>query len=174
MSDPLLHLAVDSVQILASSKSGPVPVLLDRFDAERLGGRGVSLGSHKYAQIWADGQRIPLHRWILNAVRGDGKLVDHISGDKYDCRKANLRFVSYAENAANRVCSAASGYRGVTKCGLRWAARGKVAGRSYHLGVFDTPQEAARVAHQWRQAHLPGYTGRGAITTPAAHKSVAA
>jgi hypothetical protein len=43
----------------------------------------------------------------------------------------------------NRV-RARSGFRGVDPCGKRWQARIKINGRLRHLGVFDSPEEAAR------------------------------
>jgi hypothetical protein len=36
----------------------------------------------------------------------------------------------------------------------------KVGGRIYYLGTYDTPEKAARIAHLWRLANLPSYTGR--------------
>lgn len=147
----------DVVTVLASSKAGPVPILLDRVDAERLPGRGMALGSHGYAQIWFDGQNTPLHRWILGAKRGDGRIVDHIDRDRLNNRRSNLRFVTPQENSANRRCSAASGHRGVYARHGRWYAQGKVDGHNYHLGVYDTAEDAAHAADQWRRANLPGY-----------------
>ena len=42
----------------------------------------------------------------------------------------------------------------------RWAAAGKVGGRIYHVGTYDTPEEAAQVMHLWRLENLAGYTDR--------------
>ncbi|MBB4699323.1 HNH endonuclease [Sphaerisporangium siamense] len=156
----------EAVTVLASSRRGPVPILLDLADAERLDGRRLSLGSHGYAQLRDGGERLPVHRWVLGAQRGDGRIVDHINGDPYDCRRSNLRFVTAAENSANRRTTAASGFRGVCKRHGRWAAQGKVRGRAVHLGTYDTVQEAAWVAHEWRLANLPGYLGRGFTSVP--------
>lgn len=163
----------DTVTIFASSKAGPVPVVLDHVDAERLNDKPLSVGSHGYAQLWWQGQSTPVHRWILGAERGDGQLVDHVNGDRYDNRRSNLRFVTHQENAANRRCSSASGFRGVYQRGRKWHAQGKVAGRNHHLGTFATAEEAAQVAHEWRLENLPGYLGRDITTAPTVN-SVAA
>jgi hypothetical protein len=42
----------------------------------------------------------------------------------------------------------------------KWQARGKHGGTEFYLGTYRTPEEAAAVAHAWRLANLPGYTGR--------------
>lgn len=73
--------------------------------------------------------------------------VDHINGDTADNRKSNLRVVSKSENQRNQKLSKASttGFGGVSfykKTG-RYRAQVKVAGRSIHLGEFDTAEEAA-------------------------------
>lgn len=163
-----------AVRLYASTVNGPIPLWLDRLDAERLNGRRLSVGSHGYAQVWCDGQPTPVHRWVMGAQRGDGRLVDHLNGDPYDNRRRNLRFVTAAENAANRKCTAASGYRGVyaTTAG-KWTARVKINGQCIHLGTYISRQEAAVVSHEWRAAHLPGYVARD-ITTENTHAAVAA
>jgi gamma-glutamyl:cysteine ligase YbdK (ATP-grasp superfamily) len=45
---------------------------------------------------------------------------------------------------ASTTRQAASGYRGVTKYRSRFIAQTTVNGKHIHLGVFDTPEEAAR------------------------------
>ncbi|MDH2429341.1 HNH endonuclease [Sphaerisporangium sp. TRM90804] len=162
----LLITDLDVVTVLASSKAGPVPVLLDRVDFERLKGRPISLGSHGYSQLWDGGRSELLHRWVMGARRGDGLYVDHVNRDRYDCRRSNLRWATPQMNAANRRSTAVSGYRGVYKRRKRWAAQAKVDGRSYWLGLFKTPEEAAQVAHEWRLLNLPGYLGSDTSTAP--------
>jgi len=46
-----------------------------------------------------------------------------------------------------------SGYRGVSKSGKRWVASIYAYGRSYHLGTFDTAEQAA-VAYQEERERL--------------------
>lgn len=137
--------------------------LLDAEDAERLADRKLSLGSHGYAQM-CEGpgldRTILVHRWVMGAARRDGRIVDHINGNRLDCRKVNLRFVTASESSANVKSRASSGYRGVYPMRDKWQARVKQGGRIHHLGTYDTPEEAAQVAHLWRLENLPGYTGR--------------
>lgn len=136
---------------------------LDEEDAERLGGRRLSLGSHEYAQMFDNGRVTLVHRWVMGAQHRDGKIVDHINGNRLDCRKVNLRIVTASESSSNVKGRARSGYRGVYPNKDRWMARGKFGGHLIHLGTYDTPEEAARVAHEWRLANLPGYTGRDIV-----------
>lgn len=87
-----------------------------------------------------------LHRAVLKPP--NGVHVDHKNGDGLDCRRENLRFASYAQNAMNvrRRCAAASssGFKGV-RCatGGRWKAYIKINGKQIHLGVFDSKEDAA-------------------------------
>jgi hypothetical protein len=86
-----------------------------------------------------------MHRRILNAA--DGLYVDHANGDGLDNRRANLRLATNSQNQANRhrLSLNTSGYRGVCwNSGCRkWQAGIKKMGRSYHLGLYDTPQVEA-------------------------------
>ncbi|MGL4809474.1 MAG: HNH endonuclease [Giesbergeria sp.] len=143
---------------MASQSGVLVPVQLDDEDAAALPGK-VSVGSHGYAQVYEDGQVKLLHRRILGCSPGDRSVVDHINRNKLDNRRGNLRLVTPSESSANITSWAGSGYRGVYPNKKRWAAAAKKDGRKVHLGTYDTPEEAAHVAHEWRVANLPGYTG---------------
>jgi len=134
-----------------------VDVLLDTEDALRLFPRHISIGSHGYAQVWDEGQVKTLQRWILGLARADGLTADHINGKKLDNRRANLRVVTPAESSANVSSTSLSGYRGVKKHRQKWAAHGSTNDQKFHLGTFDTIEEAAQIAHEWRVKNLPGY-----------------
>ncbi|HEV8559887.1 MAG TPA: AP2 domain-containing protein, partial [Actinophytocola sp.] len=86
-----------------------------------------------------------LHRFITGDPPHD---IDHVNGDGLDNRRANLRPCSNSLNLANsRLYKGnTSGYRGVDwhKKSRRWRARIGVDDRLIHLGMFDTPEEAAR------------------------------
>jgi hypothetical protein len=136
-------------------------VLFD--DGVALPGR-LSIGSHGYAQLCGvlTNDVVLLHRWLLGLVKGDRLIGDHVNGDRLDCRLANLRVVTAAENSANKAAFAGSGFRGVYPCRGRWQAAGKRDGRKVHLGTYDEPEIAAAVAHAWRVDNLPGYVDRPA------------
>jgi HNH endonuclease len=88
-------------------------------------------------------RNIFLHRFLLNAP--PRQIVDHKNGNTLDYRRGNLRFATHSQNTANRhVILSSSGFKGVTrhKTG-KWQAAVKVSGRSLHLGLFATPEDAA-------------------------------
>jgi hypothetical protein len=70
--------------------------------------------------------------------------IDHKDHNGLNNRRGNLRRCSQSQslgNSRNRLNS--SGFRGVSLRSAtgRWAA---YIGRNYYLGLFDTPEEAAR------------------------------
>lgn len=89
---------------------------------------------------------IYLHREIMNAP--PGMQVDHINGDGLDCRRANMRLATNAENGQNRIKRVhnTSGFKGVRldKRRKKWSARIWVNNKEIHLGMFEIIEEAAR------------------------------
>lgn len=87
-----------------------------------------------------------MHRVIMDAPRD--KDVDHVNGNGLDNRKSNLRLVDDSVNQQNRhrMSLNTSGYRGVTwdKQSKKWRAGIKKTGKSYHLGLHTTREDAAR------------------------------
>lgn len=128
--------------------------IIDDEDAERVlahrwrakdEGRGAA---HKSPQWYARNATTYLHRFIIGAPRG--MQVDHVNGDRLDCRRSNLRLATNAQNAANRSNrGGASSFKGVSypllKSGRRkWQAMIFAAGRAKWLGYFETEEDAAR------------------------------
>lgn len=143
-------MATTHVEIPASIRGGTVTVLVDCDDHARLGGRGMSIGSHGYAQIWDGSGMVLLHRWIMGVPVGVGYrvIVDHINRDPLDCRRSNLRLVSPTASNLNRAIAGRELPVGVYRTWSgRFEARIKRRGRYRHLGTFGTVEEAAgRVA----------------------------
>lgn len=82
-----------------------------------------------------DNVKLHLHRFVIGY---DGGLdVDHINLDPLDNRKSNLRVVTHAVNARN---NASIGVK-PTKSG-KWRAYCYRNYHNYHIGVFDTYDEA--------------------------------
>lgn len=97
-----------------------------------------------YASGYLAGRYIQMHRLIMSTPTG--VFVDHINGDTLDNRRANLRHCTHTENAQNarRVVGAVA-FKGVTRhFDGSFRARIKFDGRTKHLGLFATPEEAAR------------------------------
>lgn len=94
---------------------------------------------------------LALHRVICERVHGvppqPRMLADHINRDPTDCRRQNLRWVTYAQSNWNRRGSAQAGYKGVysqNNCKRkRFKACIEIDGHNRHLGGFETVEEAA-------------------------------
>lgn len=86
-----------------------------------------------------------LHVFVMGIQTG--KEVDHKNGNKLDCQRHNLRFLTHSENMHN--CGMrhhnTSGYIGVDYREERGKFRARLAvnGYRFHLGYFDTAIEAA-------------------------------
>lgn len=129
--------------------------LIDSCDAN-LAGRRWHLANSGYA-AGRQGRMVLMHREILGLEVGDRRQADHINGARLDNRRSNLRIVTAAQNSQNRApVGGSSKYRGVCfhkLCG-RWLAYGNIGRKRFNLGLYDTEQEAARVARQWRERHM--------------------
>lgn len=112
------------------------------------GARAGHLNSKGYRRIEIDDRQYFAHRLVWLYVYGEWPVeqIDHRNGDRDDNRIVNLRAASQAENNGNsrRPKHNTSGFKGVglQKTDRKWRARIKRAGRSIHLGTFDTPEEA--------------------------------
>lgn len=125
--------------------------LVDAEDYDRI--KHLPWHQHKryavYSTTHADGKRENgrLHRIIMKAPKGT--LVDHKNGNRLDCRKDNLRLCNEAGNARNagKRKDNTSGFKGVTfhKDTGKWQAAIRAGGNPKYLGLFDTPEAAAKV-----------------------------
>lgn len=89
------------------------------------------------------GKRIFLHVAIMDPP--PGMEVDHRNGDRLDNRRANLRICTHHQNSMNRVKKKTPWpYKGVRINHSGWQARIRHNGKEYHLGVYETAEEAAR------------------------------
>lgn len=91
--------------------------------------------------------------WMWWYGEDPGELeVDHKDRVKSNNRINNLRLATSSQQEANKDirCDNESGFRGVSfhKSRGRWCARIKRNGRDAHLGLFNTPEEAAAAYQQ--------------------------
>ena len=83
-----------------------------------------------------------LHRLIMGCEQNDGKIVDHINGNRLDNRKNNLRFVDSYQNAWNSDGYGESGIKGVRLRKGKYEARIIYKGEPEYLGRFDNISDA--------------------------------
>lgn len=98
---------------------------------------------HKYACCMINGRSHYMHRIIANAPRG--MVVDHINRNSLDNQKHNLRVCTQMENTQNKRVSKnnKTGFKGVDFHRCKYRATIQIDGIKKHIGLFDTPQEAA-------------------------------
>lgn len=107
-----------------------------------------------YARRMTAGKLVMLHR-VIGARMGlsmdtSVAVIDHKNGDSLDCRRENLRSVSWKENSRNikTICkNNTSGYLGVSfhKPLQKWRAYIGHGGKLESLGYFETIEEAHAV-----------------------------
>jgi hypothetical protein len=144
--------------------SGAIAVI-DAEDANRCAKYSWSLvstgGRHNkyYAHAEVEGVKVRLHHFILGKPP-EGKLIDHKNGITLDCRRSNMRVCTPTENARNRTVSSRNklGYKGVSidKSG-KYAARIMIDKKRVHLGLHDTPEQAASAYKKAAEEHFGEY-----------------
>jgi len=98
--------------------------------------------SAKVGKKWTS---VSMHRDIMRPPQG--MQVDHISGNRRDNRRCNLRICTPSENQHNVGKRYGKlKYQGTYKYsqGNTWGSRISANGVSHHLGSFRTQEEAAR------------------------------
>lgn len=136
--------------------------LVDDEDFQILSGFKWSIDGHGYATrgiVTGPNKTtsVKMHRQIMRLIPGDGKLVDHINGNKIDNRKENLRLCTVSENARNRGPTKFNslGLKGVKKRKNKFSANIMADGISHYLGVFDNKEDAAYAyAEASKKLHL--------------------
>jgi len=107
---------------------------------------GGLISTTGYRKIIIDKKMYLAHRlaWLYVTGEQPPSQIDHINRIVDDNRFSNLRACTYSQNGANRRIQSnnKSGYKGVDRNRGKWRARGKKDGKVYHLGLFDTVEEA--------------------------------
>jgi hypothetical protein len=138
-------LSYDPETGLFTWKPRGVPRFDNRFSGKQAGTLSNSTG---YLQITIDHVCLRLNRvaYVLMMGEWPSDRVDHKNLDKTDNRWCNLRASNNSQNMANtgKYCTNTTGYKGVTKKnkGKPYQASITRRGKYYHLGTYDTPEEA--------------------------------
>jgi hypothetical protein len=116
------------------------------------------INSTGYRAVWLSPLYYYAHRvvWVLHCGTDPPEYIDHINGDRTDNRIANLRAASHSQNLANMpiYSSNVSGYKGVyRRSNGKWGAQINVNCKRIFLGVFETPEDAARVVRAARDTY---------------------
>lgn len=106
----------------------------------------------------AGSRHMLLHRLLLGDHAGD---VDHINGDPMDNRRRNLRVCTHQQNCFNqkRKRTNTTGFTGVSfsKRSCRYEAYIHRDARKIYLGLYDSPEDAARVRDAAAQVYHGEY-----------------
>lgn len=132
--------------------------------------RRHSSGCGVFQKVWKnlDGsyvtETIYLHKliaekFLLNQKTKKENLVGAINGNKLDCRLENLVYRSRAQASRQRRTTSHTGYTGVYKEGVRYRAVISIEGKSSHIGMFSSAEEAA-VAYNEMSKKLYGDKGK--------------
>ena len=122
-----------------------------RNRAAKIGERAGNV-SKGYRRVGFHGKIYFEHRLVWLYVHGfipDRKIaMDHINMDGLDNRLDNLRLADSYQNGSNvrKRSTNKSGFKGVRRSnnGERWVAGIRHHCRGYHIGTYDTPEEAAQ------------------------------
>ena len=100
-----------------------------------------------YVNVQIDKKMYKAHRLAWLYVYGEmpSKQIDHINGVRSDNRISNLREANNLQNSHNRRKPnnvSTTGFLGVVKKKDRFQSRINVNGKRFHLGCFDTAEEA--------------------------------
>lgn len=98
-----------------------------------------------YAAITLNNRKVLLHRYIFHLENEEysiRKVIDHINGDSFDNRRSNLRICSHKDNMKNIKKKFKVTGVSFIKNTQKWAARIMKDYKGYHLGYFNTYEEA--------------------------------
>jgi hypothetical protein len=113
----------------------------------KLGVKAGSLKTIGYTAIYIDKVMYYAGRlaWFYMTGEWPRSRIDHINRIRDDDRFINLREATQSQNIANSSLSLSNktGFKGVSKTRSgKWCAQIKFQYTKFHLGTFDTPEEA--------------------------------
>lgn len=148
---------VNSDEVIVHFHNSDLLMLCDYDDLNFVKQYTWTLQSSGYATTRINGKIRTFHKAILDAP--DGKVIDHINGNKLDNRKKNLRIVSMKENAINRKIMK-NNTTGITGVGVRngkYIAYIGVDKKFVFLGAYLNIEDAARARKNAEQKYFGEY-----------------
>ncbi len=98
-------------------------------------------------------------KWLADTKTDEKRLVGAINGDKLDCRVENLAYRTRSVASRQRKTTSDTGYTGVYRENSKFRAVISNKGKTLHLGMFNTADEAA-IAYNAKSAELFGEEGK--------------
>jgi hypothetical protein len=137
--------------------------LVDDEDFEHLDRWAWRLAHKGYAGRRENGKLISLHNVVAELAGMDmTNTIDHISRDKLDNRRSNLRPATAQQQNWNQGIRTnnTSGVTGVDWIARqrKWRARIRINGKNLHLGLFDDLQDAKRARRAAELEHFEEFT----------------
>jgi len=127
-------------------------VLVDDQDYDYLMQWKWKLARHGYAVRtgYKAGRFITIYMHQLIAGKKAGLTIDHANRCRLDNQRHNLVHRTKSQNNRNKGLNKnnTSGFKNVSKFRTKWRAYVVIDTKFIHLGIFDTPQEAATVAQK--------------------------
>lgn len=148
---------------IISKKYGRIYFKIDEDDYNKIINEGFKISisnytkKHPYLKLYKKINNkktyILLHRFITKCPKD--KVVDHINHDTLDNRKSNLRICTPRENSENMI-TIKTGYVGITlyKPTKKWRAGIYINNKGYHIGYYNTIQEAVNARNLYKEKVL--------------------
>jgi hypothetical protein len=106
----------------------------------------ISHSNYKTTTIYL--HKLLAETFKLNEKTKINNLVGFVNGNKLDCRLNNLIFRSRAVASRTRKTSSSTGFTGVYKEHNKFRSVISIGGKSRHLGMFRTAEEAAKAFNE--------------------------
>ena len=106
----------------------------------------LSPSNYKTTTIYL--HKILAETFKINEKTNINNLVGFVNGNKLDCRLNNLVFRSRAVASRTRKTSSSTGFTGVYKEHNKFRSVISINGKSRHLGMFKTAEEAAKAFNE--------------------------
>lgn len=133
------------------------PVILDEDDYFFIKAIGASINllNSGYGQVYFKGRWIQAHRFLyeIHNISMGAFQVDHINGQKRDCRKKNLRLATNQSNQHNREVKGVS----FIKKRNKWQLNIGINYKTKWLGYYQTKEAALKARQEFMKQLHEGY-----------------